>query len=83
MPPSKPSNGPQPTRSTAPTQSTPRAPKPFEGRYICPECEQRVFGQVCDSGIGPYEFWGQKGFDSRPYWGCENCDAELCDDHLA
>lgn len=25
-----------------------------------------------DAGIGFYEFWGAKGFDSRPYWSCED-----------
>ena len=26
----------------------------------------------CDDGIGYYEFWGQKGFDSNPYISCED-----------
>ena len=25
-----------------------------------------------DAGIGPYEFWGQKSYDSRPYVSCEH-----------
>ena len=26
----------------------------------------------CDDGIGGYEFWGGKGYDSRPYVSCED-----------
>lgn len=32
-----------------------------------------------DAGIGPYEFWGCKGWDSRPYAACPICESALYD----
>lgn len=39
-------------------------------------------GKVCemvqrDMGIGPYEFWGRKGFDSDLQWVSECCEATV------
>jgi hypothetical protein len=45
--------------------------------YICPICNEPCYAKSCDDGIGPYEFWGEKGFDSRPYLGSDCCEADL------
>lgn len=50
--------------------------------HICPECHCPCEPKSCDSGIGGYEFWGQKCFDSRPYTGSDCCEADLEDDAL-
>ena len=47
--------------------------------YICPECGEPCDAKPCDDGIGPYEYAGVKGIDSRPYSGSDCCDAELSD----
>ncbi len=43
----------------------------------CGACGQPCNIVHCDSGIGQYEFWGSKGFDSHPYLGSDCCNAEL------
>ena len=30
-----------------------------------------------DQGIGPYEFWGRKGFDSNLQWVSNCCEAQV------
>jgi hypothetical protein len=49
--------------------------------YICPDCGKPCRAVQCDAGIGPYEYWGVKGFDSRPYTGSDCCEAELTEDN--
>lgn len=43
----------------------------------CPECGRFCRARECDDGIGPYEFWGQRGNDRRPYLGSSCCEAQL------
>lgn len=33
-----------------------------------------------DNGIGSYEFWGARGFDSRVSWDSDCCDAPVSED---
>ena len=47
--------------------------------YFCQECELECRGQVVDQGIGPYEFWGQKGIDVRLAFVSECCEALVVD----
>ena len=47
--------------------------------YFCQECELECRGQVVDQGIGPYEFWGQKGIDVREAFVSECCEALVVD----
>jgi hypothetical protein len=49
---------------------------------LCPECKKPCKPKRCDSGIGPYEFWGEKCNQSLPYIGSDCCEAELedCED---
>ena len=51
---------------------------PPEG--YCTECGSYIRAVQLDAGIGPYEYWGARGFDSRPYWGCPKCEAEVEED---
>lgn len=44
---------------------------------FCGACGQEDSGHVQDFGIGPYEFWGQKGVDTRLEWVSTCCDAPL------
>ena len=44
---------------------------------ICPECEMECEGYYEDFGIGPYEFWGRKGFDSDVRFISDCCQGEL------
>lgn len=54
------------------------AEQPYFGQEpLCPECHKPCTPIQCDDGIGSYEFWGQKSFDSRPYWGSDCCEAPL------
>lgn len=44
----------------------------------CPHCgAEDVQGRPEDTGIGPYEFWGRKGYDSHTTYFCPECDEEL------
>lgn len=36
-----------------------------------------------DAGIGSYEYWGERGYDSRPYIGVEGTIVKSCDCALA
>lgn len=47
--------------------------------HICPECGIPCEAKECDDGIGPYEYWGRQGHDSRPYMGSDCCEAQLDD----
>ena len=47
--------------------------------YFCQECELECRGQMVDQGIGPYEFWGQKGIDKREAFVSECCEALVVD----
>lgn len=47
--------------------------------YECPACGKGCEIYQADDGIGPYEFWGRKGVDSRPYWASTCCDADVSD----
>ena len=51
----------------------------MNSKYTCPECGKECDAVKCDSGIGPYEFWGQKCNQSQPYMGSGCCEAELED----
>lgn len=45
--------------------------------FLCPECGCPCAATQCDDGIGPYEFQGAKGWDSKPYAGSDCCGAVL------
>lgn len=45
--------------------------------FVCTECKQPCRPKALDHGIGPYEFWGQKGYDSQPDVGSDCCEAPL------
>jgi hypothetical protein len=44
---------------------------------ICPNCREDVQGAWHDTGIGTYEYWGQKCNDSKMEFCCELCDTPL------
>ena len=54
----------------------------FDIEYSLPNGETEYLEDVefegtvekMDDGIGPYEFWGSVGYDSKPYWGCQDID---------
>lgn len=48
--------------------------------YICTECGEECRGRVVDQGIGSYEFWGQRGVDSRKVFVSSCCEAEMTTD---
>lgn len=52
-------------------------PDIFEGdvQFICSDCKQPCTPVGIDRGIGPFEFWGAKGFDSQPDVGSDCCEA--------
>lgn len=43
----------------------------------CPNCNREVEPLPQDQGIGPYEFWGQRGVDRRMVLLCPKCEEEL------
>jgi hypothetical protein len=46
----------------------------------CGECKGPTEVQKVDFGIGSYEFWGQKGFDSQIAWVSTCCEADVFSD---
>jgi len=46
----------------------------------CTECDQECRENYIDGGIGAYEFWGAKGYDSRPVIVSDCCEASIRDD---
>lgn len=44
---------------------------------ICSACGEPCKGIVMDFGIGPYEYWGQRGFDSNPRYVSNCCEADV------
>ena len=46
----------------------------------CSECYAPCFGHTVDFGIGPYEFWGQRGNDTNKQWVSQCCDATIVDE---
>ena len=52
--------------------------KPFAG--YCEECKQPCKAHVVDFGIGPYEYWGRKGYDTNKQVASKCCDAPILDD---
>jgi len=45
----------------------------------CPHCNDTVAGKPVDIGIGHYEYWGAKSFDTRMVVVCDECEGELED----
>ena len=43
----------------------------------CSECKQLCVPTLVDLGIGPYEYWGQKGNDVSYQWLSNCCEAEI------
>lgn len=43
----------------------------------CPDCHEMAEAIVVDNGIGYYEYWGAKCFDSRPEVVSNCCEAYL------
>jgi hypothetical protein len=48
-----------------------------EDEDYCDNCLQPCKGIVVDNGIGEYEYWGQKGFDSSPEYVSDCCEAAV------
>jgi hypothetical protein len=48
---------------------------------ICKDCQHECEGELIDVGIGPYEFWGAKGCDSRMSFVSECCEADVVDEN--
>lgn len=46
---------------------------------ICSRCLEPCEVVVVDFGVGPYEFWGATGFDSRPEAVSNCCEAPAVD----
>lgn len=46
----------------------------------CGECKKECNVVTVDYGIGPYEFWGAKGYDSRPADVSNCCEATVYED---
>jgi len=44
-------------------------------RTICPDCGEECQVIVVDQGIGHYEYWGAKCYDSRPEVVSDCCEA--------
>ena len=54
---------------------------PGEGHApYCGDCGLPCNAIPCDSGIGAYEYWGSKGYDSHPYLGSDCCEANVYQD---
>lgn len=47
----------------------------------CSECEQECRPCVVDDGIGPYDFGGAYGCDTRPRIASDCCEADVLDDY--
>jgi len=43
----------------------------------CPECKEMADAIIVDNGIGSYEYWGAKCFDSKPEVVSNCCEAPL------
>lgn len=43
----------------------------------CPDCHEMAEAIIVDNGIGAYEYWGAKCFDSKPEVVSNCCEAPL------
>lgn len=50
---------------------------PANSPFLCTECELPCEAKVMDLGIGAYEYWGEKGVDSRPETVSTCCEARV------
>lgn len=48
--------------------------------HWCGSCKEECDAHVEDEGIGRYEFWGQKGYDTRLVYISDCCDDIVYDD---
>jgi len=48
----------------------------------CPGCGEFITAVWQDCGIGPYEFWGARGFHSAWCLVCPKCDEQVSEDSL-
>lgn len=48
--------------------------------YYCTECKQECGVIEDDEGIGGYEYWGAKGYDSRIELRSACCDTDVTED---
>ncbi len=46
----------------------------------CEACKESCIVGIVDFGIGPYEFWGAPGYDSRPAAVSACCEAPAVDE---
>ena len=51
-------------------------PDPPEKQF-CKQCDDYVEPYFVDGGIGEYEYWGCKGWDTHLVACCPQCDSEL------
>jgi hypothetical protein len=45
----------------------------------CPECKGSTSAHYEDYGIGPFEFWGAKGYDTDTHYVTDCCEAIVDD----
>jgi len=48
--------------------------------YTCSACKAPCRGKWINTGLGSYEFWGQKHFDNVPDFVSECCDEPTVED---
>ena len=49
-------------------------------KIFCKECKEECQLVTIDNGIGHYEYWGAKGYDSQPFTGSNCCECEVMDE---
>jgi hypothetical protein len=49
-------------------------------KVTCAVCKNECNAKVVDNGIGSYEYWGIRGFDSQKSIESDCCDAPCIDD---
>lgn len=50
------------------------------GEYICKNCGEECSIVAIDEGIGHYEYFGAKGYDSRIVHGSDCCECDVVDE---
>jgi len=51
----------------------------MKGKW-CGSCKEECDALVVDMGIGHYEFWGQRGHDSKECYVSDCCEGTVYDD---
>lgn len=53
----------------------------METLYFCTECKQECDVRYEDEGIGAYEYWGDKGVDTKWVGYSDCCEADVTTDY--